>query len=126
MDETDAETIQEKRSYIGRHSFLIFITSSILISFVIVFISMQMYNSSGAAQLDLSRPGYVSVRSQVDNSDGDFETYSSSGTISKKIINDFKTLFDQQAKKIEAVDAFGGSPSPLDPVSLGISDTSQQ
>jgi hypothetical protein len=126
MNETNAEAIQEKRSFISRHSFLIFISSSILISCVIVVISMQMYNSSGAAQLDLSRPGYVSVRSQVDNSDGDFQAYSSSGAISEKVINDFKTLFNQQAKKVETVNAFGDSPSPLDPVALGINDTSQQ
>jgi hypothetical protein len=85
---------------------------------------MQIYNSSGAAQLDLSRPGYVSVRSKVDTSDGDLQTYSANGTISKSVIDNFKALFKKQAQKIEAVDAFGGSP--LDSTALGISDTSTQ
>jgi hypothetical protein len=85
---------------------------------------MQIYNISGTAQLDLSRPGYISVRSQVDSSDGDFQTYPSNGTINKNIINDFKDLYNKQAKKIKAVDAFGGSP--LTSTALGISDTSQQ
>ena len=101
-----------------------FITLSILLSAAVVYTSMQMYNSSGAAQLDLSRPGYVSVRSKVNASDGDFEAYPANGTISKSVIENFKTLFKKQAQKIEAVDAFGGSP--LDPTALGVNDTSSQ
>jgi hypothetical protein len=124
MEDKVIETTVEARSFIGKHSFLLFITISILISAVVVYISMQMYNSSGAAQLDLSRPGYVSVRSQVDTSDGDLQTYPSNGAMNKGVINDFKSSFNKQAKKIEAVDAFGGDP--LDPAALGISDTSQQ
>jgi hypothetical protein len=124
MENQTTETTLEERSFIGRHSFLLFITISILISSVLVYVSMQIYASSGAAQLDLSRPGYVSVRSQVDTTDGDFQTYSSNGPISKSVIDNFKALFDKQVKKIESVDAFGGSP--LDPTALGISDTSQQ
>lgn len=124
MEEKVVEIASDPRSFIEKHSFLLFITASILISTVVVFISMEMYNISGTAQLDLSRPGYVSVRSQVDNSDGDFQAYPSSGIINKKVISDFKALFDKQAKKIEAVDAFGGSP--LDFKALGIVDTSLQ
>jgi hypothetical protein len=40
------------------------------------------------------------------------------------VINDFKALFDKQAKEIEAANAFGGSP--LDPTALDIGDTYQQ
>ncbi|HUC96382.1 MAG TPA: hypothetical protein VMR16_01825 [Candidatus Saccharimonadales bacterium] len=124
MEDKIIDTIGDARSFIVKHSFLLFITASIVISAVVVYISMQMYNSSGAAQLDLSRPGYVSVRSQVDTSDSDLQTYPSSGVISKDVINSFKSSFNKQAKKIETVDAFGGDP--LDPTALGISDTSQQ
>lgn len=124
MEDKIVETADGARSFIDKHSFLIFITLSILASAVVVYVSMQMYNSSGAAQLDLSRPGYVSVRSKVDTTNEDFETYPANGTISKNVIDKFKTLFNKQAQKIEAVDAFGGSP--LDPTALGISDTSSQ
>jgi hypothetical protein len=124
MDDKIIETAVEARSFIHKHNFLIFITLSIVISAVVVYISMQMYNSSGAAQLDLSRPGYVSVRSKVNASDGYFEAYQANGTINKGVIDNFKKLFNKQAQKIEAVDAFGGSP--LDSTALGISDTSTQ
>jgi len=122
MEANKTNSIYDDRSFKDRHSFLLFITGSILVSTVIVVISMTMYNGSGAAQLDLSRPGYVSVRSQAIEGESDFQSYSSVGTMDKEAIDSFKKLFDKQSKKLKAVDAFGGSPSPLSPVSLGIDD----
>jgi len=107
-------------SFKDKHSFLLLITISILISIFVVFISMTLYNGSGAAQLDLSRPGYVSVRSQALTNDGDFKNYSSIGSINVEIIDEFKALYAKQAEKVKTVDAFGGSP--LNPDGLGISD----
>jgi len=80
---------------------------------------MIMYNSSGAAQLDLSRPGYVDVRSQVVVNEGDFQSYSSTGAINKDSINDFKSLYDKQAQKVKAADAFGGDPLSSDALGIG-------
>lgn len=116
-DQTEESTI-DNRTFRDKHSFLLFITISILISCFVVFVSMTLYNGSGAAQLDLSRPGYVSVRSQAVTNDGDFKDYPSTGGISKDVINDFISLYTKQAQKVKAVDAFGGSP--LDPDGLGI------
>jgi hypothetical protein len=116
---TDGGT--EKQSFKNKHSFSIFITGSIIVSICIVIIAMAMYNSSGAAQLDLSRPGYVSVRSQAADGESDFQSFSSVGTLDKKVIEDFKKLYDKQAQKLKAVDAFGGSP--LSPESIGVGTT---
>jgi hypothetical protein len=120
MNDSKTESIEEV-SFKDKHSFLIFITLSIIVASVIVTISMALYNSSGAAQLDLSRPGYKSVRSQAGKDDGDFQTFSSSGPISKEIISNFKATYDKQAQKIKAVDAFVGDP--LSPDALGLSAT---
>ena len=106
-------------TFIGRHSFLIFITLSSLIASVVVVISMMMYNSSGAAQLDLSRPGYVSVRSQATTNSDDFQNYPSTGKIGTDDMNDFKTLYGKQSQRVKTVDAFGGDP--LSPDALNIS-----
>lgn len=114
----------DERSFKDRHSFLLLVSGSILISIVMVVISMAVYNGSGAAQLDLSRPGYVSVRSQAAEGESDFQSYSATGPMNKEAIDSFKKLFEKQSKKLKAVDAFGGSPSPLSPVSLGIDDPS--
>lgn len=110
-------------SFKNRHSFLIFITLSIVIAFGIVVISMFMYNSSGAAQLDLSRPGYISVRSQATTNSDDFQNFPSTGAIDKNDMNDFKVLYDKQTQRVKSVDAFGGDP--LSPDALGISESSE-
>lgn len=53
----------------SKYRFLLLIIMSIAISGGLVAVSMAMYNVSGAAQLDLSRPGYNDVRDQVDKTD---------------------------------------------------------
>jgi len=116
--------MSEDLSPYSKHRFLILIASSILISFVLVVISMALYNSSGAAQLDLSRPGYVSVRSKAVTNDSDFENYSSTGSINQKVISEFKVLYTKQATKTKAADAFGGDP--LNFASLGLELTTEQ
>jgi len=119
MDEPQIVSIAiEKISESSKRRFIFMIVLSILISLVLVLISMIIYSSSGAAQLDLSRPGYVSVRSQAITGSNDLKDYSSTGPVDKSSIDEFKLLFDQQSKKIDAVDAFGSDP--LSPKSLNI------
>ena len=72
-------------------------------------ISVIMYNSSGAAQLDLSRPGYLSVSDQVVETD-QIDTYSSTGPVNEESIKEFMKLYDEQAAKAKKVDAFNGDP----------------
>jgi hypothetical protein len=117
MDESTIDQTSEN-VFVNKYGFPIFIMTAIIISAVIVLISMAMYNSSGAAQLDLSRPGYKSVRSQAGKDDSDFQAYSASGPISKSVIDSFKAQYESQAKKIESVNAFGGDP--LSPDALGL------
>ena len=116
MDEAKNKETIDDLTFSQKHSFTLFVAISIFIASFIVLISMAIYNSSGAAQLDLSRPGYVSVRSKAAADDGDFQTYSNTGAINKDVINDFKSLFDKQAKKVKTINAFSGDP--LDPDAL--------
>lgn len=97
----------------------IFMSVSVFMAILLVIVSMTMYNKSGAAQLDLSRPGYVSVRSQSITNDNDFQSFSSTGPIDKKSIAEFKKLYDKQAEKVKSFNAFGGDPLSAD--ALGIS-----
>lgn len=102
----------------GKRQFILMIILAIAITFIMVVISMALYDSSGAAQLDLSRPGYKDVRAQVVNND-DLHNYPSTGAIDQTTIDEFKLLLNQQIKKAELIDAFGGDP--LSPDALGIS-----
>lgn len=106
-------------SYWSQHRFLLLIAVSVGIAFILVSISMTLYATSGAAQLDLSRPGFKSVISQAVNTDESFGNYSPIGKLDQSSINEFKTLYDEQASKAKAVDAFSGDP--LDPDVLEIS-----
>lgn len=90
-----------------RHRFTVLIGSTILISLFLVSVALALYASSGAAQLDLSRPGYKSVRGQAVQSDS-FAGFPASGSVDKDTIDQFRTLYDQQAKKATNVDSFGG------------------
>lgn len=90
-----------------RHRFGVMIIGSIVTSLVLVGVSMALYFSSGAAQLDLSRPGYVSVREQA-NEKEQFTGFSASGAIDKESLDEFQKLYDEQAKKTTTIDSFGG------------------
>lgn len=107
---TDKELIRDART-LGRweqHRFMLLVGISIVISLLLVGVSLQLYASSGAAQLDLSRPGYVSVREQAAQSTV-FEGFPSSGAIDQDALNKFRVLYDKQAEQVTSVDSFGGS-----------------
>ena len=118
MDESLSITTLNELSSSSKYRFLFLIILSILISFILVLISLAMYNSSGAAQLDLSRPGYQDVRSQATTTDSDLQNYSSVGSINQTTINEFKSIYAGQAQKVNAVDAFGGDPLSPDALDL--------
>lgn len=69
-------------------------------------------------QLDLSRPGYINIRSQVINDTADIQDYSDNGPINQSTINEFKAIYNKQSQKVKSIDAFGGDT--LNPDSLGI------
>lgn len=114
--------LTEKRiaSFWVRHRFFFLVFITILISLSMTVISLVMYNVSGSAQLDLSRPGYQSVSSQVEREDttGDF---SASGPVTQETINDFIKTFNQYGDRAKAVDAFNGDP--LNPETLEFTES---
>ena len=85
--------------------FTIMIALAIAVSSLLVFISMTLYLNSGAAQLDLSRPGYKSVRKHAQKTDS-FEGFDSNQSLSSETIEEFKSLFD---RKIEEVNPYKSS-----------------
>lgn len=123
MDDLIVTTPTGEFSFRSKHRFMLLIIISILVSSGLILISMALYNRSGAAQLDLSRPGYIDVRAQATTSDSDIKYYSSTGSIDQSSISEFKLLFDQQAQKVKLTDAFGSDP--LSPEALGISAVSE-
>ena len=96
-------------SFWDRHRLSLLLIITVVIALVMTVISVVIYNSTGAAQLDLSRPGYRSVSDKVEKTE-EIDTYSASGAVNKDTIQEFMKLYDAQATKAKAVDAFNGDP----------------
>ena len=90
-----------------QHKFMLLVGVTILIALFLVGISLALYNTSGTAQLDLSRPGFQSVREQASKSD-EFNSFPSTGSLDQAALKQFRTLYDKQVKQVTAVDEFGG------------------
>lgn len=114
----------EKLSFWDEHRFLLLIALSVTVALILTVVSMTLYSTSGALQLDLSRPNLKTVTSQAVTNDSGYQTYPSTGPIDAKSTAEFKTLYDAQAAKAKAVDAFAGDP--LNPDSLEISEPAGQ
>lgn len=99
----------ESLSFWDRHRLSLLLIITIIITIFMTSLSIFIYNSSGAAQLDLSRPGYRSVSDKVEVTDN-IDTYSSVGAVNKDSIQEFMKMYDAQASKAKAVDAFNGDP----------------
>jgi hypothetical protein len=104
-----AERTADSATFWGEHRFALLLVFTVIIAIVLTVISMTLYNISGAAQLDLSRPGYQSVSDQVDTTTK-IDSYSASGPVNTETIREFMKLYDEQAKKAKAIDAFNGDP----------------
>jgi hypothetical protein len=126
MDDGVTQASDELLTYWDQHRYLLLIASAIVVAIVLVTISMTLYNSSGAAQLDLSRPGYRAVSDQAVKSDADFQNFSAFGTLDQSSINEFKALYDTQSAKAKAVDAFGGDPLNPDVLEISAPSTTDQ
>lgn len=112
---------EESDNFASRHRFMILIGLTILIALILTVVSVIMYELSGTAQLDLSRPDYQSVSDQVD-SDNQIKDYSAIGPITTDTVNEFLELYDEQADKAKAVDAFNGDPLNPDILEFGPRD----
>ncbi|MFZ1250183.1 MAG: hypothetical protein WAR37_01930 [Candidatus Microsaccharimonas sp.] len=111
--------MDEQLSFWDRHRLSLLLIITIVIALILTAVSVTIYTVSGAAQLDLSRPGYRSVSSQVEEVDT-IDSYSASGPVTKQVIEDFMKLYDEQAAKAKAVDAFNGDPLNPEVLEFGI------
>lgn len=92
---------------VQRHRLLYGILLAIVIGMLLVAISMSLYVTSGASQLDLSRPGYEKARTQVNATKED--NFDSVGPINAGVISEFQKLFDKRRETIDASDNFDSS-----------------
>jgi len=93
------------RARFNRNRFIVLLAGVIMISGFLVSIALSLYNSSGAAQLDLSGPRYVDVRDKVVQ-DKAMATFPASGAFDKQAFDDFLKAYDERAKAIGQVNGY--------------------
>lgn len=113
---------EEELSFWDKHRLSLLLIIAVIVAIALTTVSVIIYSVSGAAQLDLSRPGYKSVSSQVEKDSG-VSDYSSIGNLDEKTIKEFVELYDEQSERVKAVDAFNGDP--LNPEILQLAEVSQ-
>lgn len=123
MSEEELVADAQHLTHWQQHKFMVLVGATIALSLVLVTVSMWLYNTSGAAQLDLSRPGYKEVRSQATHN-GEFTAFPAAGPIDKNALDEFRKLYDKQLKEATAVDSFSGKV--LSDESLGIEAPKEQ
>jgi len=116
---TMAKFTADQLSFWDKHRLSLLLIITVLIAIVMTSISVFIYYNSGAAQLDLSRPGYRSVSDKVDQTD-EIDTYSAVGAVNKDTIQEFMKIYDTQASKAKAVDAFNGDPLNPEVLEFGL------
>lgn len=90
---------------IQRHRLVYAIAGAICIGLLLTVISMSLYISSGASQLDLSRPGYERARTQVDESK-DAERFEANGPMNPDVIEEFQVFYSKNRAKLNDTDKF--------------------
>lgn len=103
----------------GRRRLIMLIVGAIVVAIGLTACSMWLYVSTGAAQVDLSGPGFKSVRKDA-SSNKKFDGFSATGDIDEKSLAQFEKLYSQQMQRATSIDAFGGAV--LDDTSLKIDD----
>lgn len=119
MSEEPQASQTSELSFWNQHRFLLLIALTIVVALGLVTVSLVMYNLSGAAQLDLSRPGFQSVASEADKDSTFFKDYSANGVVNRQTIQEFQDLYNAQASTVTAVDAFGSDPLNPDTLEFG-------
>ena len=94
--------------YLADHQFALFIIICITIAFIMTLISLELYRRSGAMNLDMSRPGYESVRTEVEQTSDD-RPYSSSGPLTNEAITDFEERLNNYKDELNNLGTYDNS-----------------
>ena len=93
---------------IDRHRLTYGIAGALVIAALLTTISMALYVSSGASRLDLSRPGYEKVRSDVQQ-DSEESDFSASGPMNSAVAEDFQKRFTKHRDTLSKLDNFSSN-----------------
>ncbi|MFS8118186.1 MAG: hypothetical protein ACMG55_06795 [Microcoleus sp.] len=85
--------------------FLMALIFAIGVAAVMTFISVGIYVSSGVSSIDLSRPGFDSLRQHVKN-EGNANNFSSTGPLDNQAFDLFTKIYNKQTTELQATGSF--------------------
>lgn len=109
--------IRRLKTLLARHLLLSGLGLLVMIALIMTSISMTLYVLSGASGLDLSRPGFSTTRTTL-SSGTDDTTFDSAGALDQSDVDQFKTMYQKQRKKLREIGSF--NDSTLSDESLGL------
>lgn len=71
-------------------------------------ISLELYRRSGAMKLDMSRPGYEKVRTEVEKSSDD-QPYDSNGALTEEAVRDFENRVKKYQGELDNLGEYDNS-----------------
>ncbi len=113
--EMNAET-ESRIKQVFKYKIVILIVLVVMIAGLLVSVSIGLYNSSGTAQLDLSRPEYSTVIDKIEYVES--SKYPNSGKLDEESLKEFEKRYDDRAETLVDIEAF--SQEPLTNKSLGL------
>ncbi|MDR2524437.1 MAG: hypothetical protein LBC95_02770 [Candidatus Nomurabacteria bacterium] len=105
---------------VARHTFPFMILAAVLVAAILTTISITIYISSGAANIDLSRSGYESVRENIIESEEDEAPFPVTGAIDAAAVEDFIQRANKLQVELDKMNDFGGEP--LDDAALNLNE----
>lgn len=106
-----------------RYKFLIFIGSAVALACALVGVAMILYNASGTALLDLSRPGYQQQREMIEESK-QLKAFEPTGELDQQAIDEFRALYAERTKR--AAEWAFSDDNVISDEELGIAETSKK
>lgn len=96
------------KQWVVRYRLPAFLIGVVSLAIVLVMISMSVYYVSGAYQLDLSRPEYKSVRSQIESAPKAKDVFEAQGEVNGDVLDAFMKYYEEEARKVIEADVFSG------------------
>lgn len=110
--------VRKKDSLASRYGLPLGIGIAIIVAIFLTTISMTLYFISDTAKLDLSRPGYESVRNQISREGNNSDNFSANGALDGAVMKDFIKMYDKRAKSLGQYDIF--NQNILDDSQIGL------
>jgi hypothetical protein len=110
---------EEAAKKLSGYRFAIMIAGAVILTIILTSISITIYISSGAINIDLSRPGYESVREEttIEESEPPFDA---TGPIDKTVADDLNRRLEKIQAHLLEMNSFSGETLSDEALDLAI------